>query len=61
MALKLRLVEGDVLHAHRRFTGDDVTHLVHQQEGIAMWNDPLNQLKICNFGALLGHLCSFGR
>ncbi len=58
MALKLRLVEGDILDADAAFVEHDVAHLVDQQEGIAMRNDPLDQIEIGLLrGGGVGHRC----
>jgi len=42
MALKLWLVEGDVLDRHGPLAGLMLDHAIHQGEGIAMGQQPLD-------------------
>ena len=56
----MRLVVGDVLDANATFIGNDVAHLVDQQEGIAVRDDPLDQgqIGIPDLRIGVGHICS---
>ena len=57
VALKMRLIYGDVLQANRGFERHDIAHPVHQQERVTMWQYPLDKvdigdgLGVCRHGA----------